>query len=87
MTSNRERRGSAFSLAHLIEMVAPARAAAEMEREKTLAKLSHVVGRNVELNEHGGVTLTDDEIATLKLTIPSGAPTPTSAWGIPIHAG
>ena len=63
----------------------PARAAAALERERSLAALGRILGRTVELNEHGGVTLREDEIATLNLTIPSDAPTPTSAWGITIH--
>lgn len=70
---------------YLAALVMPARAAVALEREKSLATLGHILGRTVELNEHGGVTLSEDEIATLKLTIPSGAPTPTSAWGITIH--
>lgn len=75
----------AFGLEYLAALVAPARAAAEAERQKALADLGHILGRRVEMNEHGGVTLSDDEIATLKLTIPSSAPSPTSAWGITIH--
>lgn len=75
-----------ISIAAMMMLGTQASLAAAVEREKSLAWLSSILGTRVEVNEHGAIELTDDQIETLKAAAPTrvdiaGEPTWT---GIPI---
>lgn len=76
-----------MSLATMLMLAANASvAAAAAEREKSLAWLSSILGVPVEINEHGAIELTDDQLEILKAAAPNRAPiSGEPTWtGIPI---
>lgn len=77
-----------MSLAAMMMLGAQASVAAAAAREQSLAWLSSILETQVELNDHGAIELTKDQINRLKAAAPLKIeyPDPTAAtWtGIPI---